>query len=163
MKNRWRFNFCLLIHAITFLCWYVSHSMGYDAINLLLEYDITFISLIILFLYIVSSIWIDIHLLVGSHRDVCDWPIFVSENLVTIGMLGTLIGLMIALGSLFGLNLTDAHEAAIGIQKMAVGVSVAMTTTLVGIICSLFLNIQLLLWNKTLTIVENDFVASNIE
>jgi len=95
------------------------------------------------------------------HKESCDWPIFISENLITIGLLGTLIGLMISIGSLFGLDLSNATDAAKGIQQMSTGVSVAMITTLVGIFCTLLLKIQLLLWDKTMMAVENAFFTTS--
>lgn len=161
MKNRWRFNLWLLLQCVIVICFYASYTRGYDVIQLLYQYDITFISFGILSLYVLSSLWIGIHTLFGMHREVCDWPVFISENLVTLGMLGTLIGLMVAIGSLFGLDLTNAADAAIGIQKMSTGVSIAMVTTLVGIISSLLLKIQLMLWDKTLTAVEHAFFTSD--
>ena len=161
MKNRWRFNLWLLLQCIIVICFYAAYTRGHDVIQLLYQYDITFISFGILSLYVLSSLWIGIHTLFGMQREVCDWPIFISENLVTLGMLGTLIGLMVAIGSLFGLDLTNAADAAIGIQKMATGVSIAMVTTLVGIISSLLLKIQLMLWDKTLTAVEHAFFTSD--
>ena len=161
MKNRWRFNLWLFLQSVLVICFYAAYTRGHDVIQLLYQYDITFISFGILSLYAIASLWIGTHILFGMHRDVCDWPIFISENLITIGMLGTLIGLMVAIGSLFGLDLTNAADAAIGIQKMATGVSIAMITTLVGIISSLLLKIQLMLWDKTMTAVEHAFFTSD--
>lgn len=161
MKIRWRFNFWLLLQCMLILCGYVAMTQGYDVINYLMEHDISKISFFIIILYFISSLWIGCHILLGSHREFCDWPIFISENLITIGMLGTLIGLMVAIGSLFGLDLTNASDAAKGIQQMSTGVSIAMTTTLVGIIASLLLKIQLMFWDKTMTAVENAFFLSN--
>jgi hypothetical protein len=161
MKTRWRFNLWLLLQCVIVLCIYIAIEWGYNPILLLAEYDITKISFGIVCLYTIASFWIGGHMIFGMHKDACDWPIFISENLITVGMLGTLIGLMVAIGSLFGLNLTDAGDAAKGIQQMSTGVSIAMTTTLLGIVSTLLLKIQLLLWDKTMTDVENAFFTSN--
>ena len=161
MKTRWRFNLWLLLQCVIVLWAYIAAGWGYNPIQLLTEYDITKISFGIICLYITASFWIGGHMIFGMHKESCDWPIFISENLITVGMLGTLIGLMVAIGSLFGLNLTDAGDAAKGIQQMATGVSIAMTTTLVGIVSTLLLKVQLLLWDKTMTSVENAFFTSH--
>lgn len=89
-------------------------------------------------------------ILFGEERESADWIIFISENTITLGLMGTIIGLMIAVGSLFGLNLTEQADAAKGIQQMSSGVAVAMITTLTGVLTSFLLKIQLMLWIKTI-------------
>jgi hypothetical protein len=161
MKTRWRFNLWLLLQCVIVLWIYVAAAADYNIIHLLAQYDITKISFGIICLYMIGSFWIGGHMIFGTNRESCDWPIFISENLITIGLLGTLIGLMISIGSLFGLDLSNATDAAKGIQQMSTGVSVAMITTLVGIFCTLLLKIQLLLWDKTMMAVENAFFTTS--
>jgi hypothetical protein len=161
MKIRWRFNLWLLLQCTIVLWIYVTAGWGYDLFSFLVEYDMTRISFGIICLYVIATFWIGGHMIFGKHPESCDWPIFISENLITVGMLGTLIGLMVAIGSLFGLDLTNASDAAKGIQQMSTGVSIAMITTLVGVITSLLLKMQLLLWDKTMKAVEYAFFTSD--
>ena len=150
MNNRWRFNFWLLLQCLLGVSFYISTTQGFNPYTLLLTYDITFISLAIIGLYICASAVMGYLILFGEERESADWIIFISENTITLGLMGTIIGLMIAVGSLFGLNLTEQADAAKGIQQMSNGVAVAMITTLTGVLTSFLLKIQLMLWIKTI-------------
>jgi flagellar motor component MotA len=65
---------------------------------------------------------------------------FVSESLVGLGLLGTVVGLIYMVFDSLG------SEASSNIQKtiesLKLGLATALITTGVGLICSIFLNIQ---------------------
>lgn len=69
---------------------------------------------------------------------------YVADQLLTIGMIGTVLGFIAMLSSLFGTTtFTPAMIPAI-ISKMTSGMSVALYTTASGLICSLLLKTQLI-------------------
>jgi hypothetical protein len=70
---------------------------------------------------------------------------YASELLMAIGMMGTLIGFTIMLGpALAGLDPSNLVLAKAAIFKMAGGMSTAVLTTLVGLITSQLLKLQLI-------------------
>lgn len=72
----------------------------------------------------------------------CGW--FVSDVLLTIGMIGTVLGFILMLAGSFG-NLSPDDTAALKLMltNLSVGMSTALYTTLVGLIGSVLLKIQL--------------------
>lgn len=70
---------------------------------------------------------------------------YASELLMALGMMGTLIGFSIMLGpALAGLDPSNLVLAKAAIFKMAGGMSTAILTTLVGLITSQILKLQLI-------------------
>lgn len=70
---------------------------------------------------------------------------YASELLMAIGMMGTLIGFMIMLGpALAGLDPNNLVVAKDAIFKMASGMSTAVASTLVGLITSQLIKLQLI-------------------
>ncbi len=69
---------------------------------------------------------------------------FTASKLTTIGMIGTVIGFLMMLGLAFqDLNVEDVASVQTAIKFMALGMSTALVTTLVGLIGGLFLELQL--------------------
>lgn len=76
-----------------------------------------------------------------SQLDLC-W--FTASKLTTLGMIGTVIGFLMMLGLAFqDLNVEDIASVQSAIKFMALGMSTALVTTLVGLVCGLFLELQL--------------------
>ena len=109
--------------------------------------DQTKLSFVILFLWTVSTIaagvWhycvtaanVNYHIKIG-------W--FLSEAMLAVGMIGTVAGFLLMLGSTFAdINVSDTATLQRALSSMALGMSTALYTTLVGLICSLFLKSQL--------------------
>jgi len=69
---------------------------------------------------------------------------FVSDMLLTLGMIGTVLGfifmLYVSFNGLAALNIAAIQAA---LMKMSTGMSTALVTTASGLICSLFLKIQM--------------------
>lgn len=68
---------------------------------------------------------------------------FFSEKLMAIGMIGTLVGFMMMLGALVGIDVSDALAMKGAIIKMASGISTAVASTLVGLSCSQLAKLQM--------------------
>ena len=66
---------------------------------------------------------------------------FMSESLIRLGLIGTVIGFIIMLGSVYGLEEQDVNTLKDLLGSMGGGMQVALYTTLTGISCSLVLNL----------------------
>jgi biopolymer transport protein ExbB/TolQ len=61
-----------------------------------------------------------------------------------MGMIGTVIGFILMLGGSFeSLNVADTGSVKTALTDMALGMSTALYTTLVGLVCSQLLKVQL--------------------
>lgn len=70
---------------------------------------------------------------------------FTAETLMGLGMLGTLVGFLLMMGpALEGIDPQNTAAGKEAIIRMARGMSVAITTTLTGLSCSLLLKLQLI-------------------
>ena len=78
---------------------------------------------------------------------------FAAEALTGLGMLGTLIGFLIMLGSFDNLAaaIGNVESSRLVIGKLATGMGTALITTLVGLACSLLLKLQLVNVETTYT------------
>lgn len=69
---------------------------------------------------------------------------FISEILLSLGMIGTVAGFILMLGDTFGsIDTSDQNSLKDALSNMALGMSTALYTTLVGLILSQALKIQL--------------------
>ena len=69
---------------------------------------------------------------------------FIAESCLALGMVGTVTGFLLMLGTAFS-NIDVSNSASLqkALEFMAVGMSTALYTTLVGLICSLIIKVQL--------------------
>lgn len=80
---------------------------------------------------------------------------FGSEAMITLGMIGTVAGFLLMLNSAFAdLNVQDVQNMQSAIADMAVGMSTALSTTLVGLVCSVLTKAQMV-------ILENSWDADD--
>jgi len=69
---------------------------------------------------------------------------FVSDMLLTMGMIGTVIGFIYMLGTSFQeFDPSNTGSLKLVMSKMSTGMSTALYTTAAGLICSLLLKLQL--------------------
>ena len=69
---------------------------------------------------------------------------FIAESLLGLGMIGTVTGFLLMLGSAFeNIDVSNTETLQNALTQMALGMSTALYTTLIGLICSLILKIQL--------------------
>lgn len=80
----------------------------------------------------------------GSHQ--VGW--FVSGLVIKLGLLGTVIGFVLMLSSVSGLENLDITDIKQLMQQMTQGMGVAMNTTLVGLVSSMLLGMQYLLLDR---------------
>lgn len=80
----------------------------------------------------------------GSHQ--VGW--FTAGLVIKLGLLGTVVGFVLMLSSMSGLGELDISDIKELMQQMTQGMGVAMNTTMVGLIASMLLGIQLLLIDR---------------
>jgi hypothetical protein len=114
--------------------------------NALWSADQTKISFIILATWSIASIFL-LYKIFKPNANVNDellW--FTSESLVTLGLIGTVSGFLLMLYSAFSdIDVSNIDSLTASLDTMATGMSTALTTTLVGLISSLHLKVQLML------------------
>jgi len=135
---KWWLIFCLTILSGGISVYFNLHTNLYNS-------DQTKISFLILFVFTISSLWIGwkTKLTEMSKQDVSiGW--FISEACLALGMIGTVTGFLLMLSGAFAdIDLTNTSTIQSSLTKMALGMSTALYTTLIGLICSLILKIQL--------------------
>lgn len=74
---------------------------------------------------------------------------YLSDQVMSIGMVGTLVGFIMVLGSAFAeVDPSDTEAMKAVIAAVATGMGVAILTTLVGLITSIFLKFQLVILER---------------
>ena len=67
---------------------------------------------------------------------------FVSDLCLSVGMIGTVVGFITMLGGFFSIDFADTSTLQNLIKELGSGMSVALYTTLTGLVCSALLKIQ---------------------
>lgn len=73
---------------------------------------------------------------------------FITGLLIKLGLLGTVIGFVLMLGSIATIESFDVSDVQNVLQKMTVGMGIALNTTLVGLAGSMLLGFQYLLLDR---------------
>ena len=138
---KWWLIFCLVVLGIGTCLYFDVHKSLYES-------DITRLSYLILIIFGCTSVWIgSLTYRVGILQDYnqkTDVGWFVSESCLALGMVGTVTGFLIMLGTAFAnVDVTNAVTLQKALSDMAVGMSTALWTTLVGLVCSLIIKVQL--------------------
>ena len=141
MFLRWWLLFCTSCAAL-----FTAYSFGF--IDALIAKDITRLSFVILGVFFSGSIfvgWLTYKRSRGKSVEAgtnIGW--FITELLLALGMIGTVIGFILMLGGSFeSLNIADTGSVKTALTDMAIGMSTALYTTLVGMVCSQILKVQL--------------------
>ena len=138
---KWWLIFCLSIVA-----GYVAHIFGWTWE--IYTKDTTKISVLIIGLYVIGSLFVgklsydnSKNKPISERLDVA-W--FLSESMLSLGMIGTVAGFIFMLGDSFAnIDATNPETLKAALTSMALGMSTALYTTLVGLVCSQTLKIQL--------------------
>lgn len=77
-----------------------------------------------------------------------DFGSFASDSLMKLGLLGTIIGFIIMLAPIAGLDPGNAAAMKTSMRSMTEGMAIAMYTTLVGLVGSLLVKLQYMLVEK---------------
>ena len=138
---KWWLIFCLILLGMCTCVYFNIHKELFAA-------DVTRLSFLIISIFIFTSIWIGIKTYrVGIQQDYnqkSDVGWFVSESCLALGMVGTVTGFLIMLGTAFAnVDVTNATTLQQALSDMATGMSTALWTTLVGLVCSLIIKVQL--------------------
>lgn len=81
----------------------------------------------------------------GSHQ--VGW--FITGLMVKLGLLGTVVGFILMLGTVEGLATVDLNDIKNLMQQMTEGMGIAMNTTLVGLVASVVLGMQYLFLDRS--------------
>jgi len=115
------------------------------------EADFTKLSFLIYALFIVFSVKCGFNT-AKTREDHTGW--FVSDMLVKLGLIGTLIGLIyVFTTSLGSVDVSQPQTMKAAISSMMTGMGTALYTTIIGLTCSLVLQLQLHNLEKA---IEND-------
>lgn len=111
------------------------------------EVDVTRISFVIVAIWLVTTLFVakyHFHSLHSARSRFMPVGWFLAETCLALGMIGTVAGFLIMLLSAFGnmdIGNTESMQAAL--SSMALGMGTALYTTLVGLVSSMFIKIQL--------------------
>ena len=138
---KWWLIFCLTILGLCTCVYFNVHKDLYAA-------DVTRLSFLIISIFICTSVWIGTKTYkVGIQQDYdqkSDVGWFISESCLALGMVGTVTGFLIMLGTAFeNVDVTNSATLQQALSDMATGMSTALWTTLVGLVSSLIIKVQL--------------------
>ena len=135
---RWWLIFCLSVLAGGIAVYFGLHQDLYNG-------DQTKISFLILAVFGCTSVWVGWCTNKSEYQfQNIDVGWFISEACLALGMIGTVTGFLLMLSGAFAdIDLANTATIQTALSKMALGMSTALYTTLVGLICSLTLKIQL--------------------
>jgi hypothetical protein len=137
----------LLYLNLVVLTFFAINYWWFDMLEFVVETDVTGISLFIVAMYFAATTVLGLALLENDfgrwsslmHRHVIHFP----EYFVSLGLIGTLIGLIIVFVTGFAsVDLTAIATAKESIRIISIGMGSAMITTLTGLVASLLLTIQ---------------------
>jgi len=138
---KWWLIFCLTLLGLCICVYFNIHKDLYVA-------DVTRLSFLIISIFMCTSVWIGTKTYkVGIQQDYdqkSDVGWFISESCLALGMVGTVTGFLIMLGTAFeNVDVTNAATLQQALSDMAIGMSTALWTTLVGLVSSLIIKVQL--------------------
>ena len=125
---------------------YITHSMGW--LVPVYTNDLTYITFLITVVTMLTTLSLGYKFKVPDDLDVdIEW--FVSDVVLTLGMLGTIIGFMIMLrGTFSSIEFNDANSIRLALSSMSQGLFTALNTTLIGLVSSIILKVQLILYEN---------------
>ena len=142
---RWWFLFCTQFALAT-----VAYHFGF--FHHLYREDTTRIGFFILGILLLTTLWVGkkVYSLKknweGPDKAVDEFSSgwFIAESCLVLGLIGTVTGFILMLGTAFTeLDVTNITSVQGALVKMSLGMSTALYTTLVGLISSLAIKIQL--------------------
>jgi hypothetical protein len=122
----------------------------YSLFDFVYEKDVSRITFLISFIFILTTIKIGIEswrqqFTDKNHRNI-DILWFSSDVLMSIGMVGTLIGFLLVLTTTFtNIDTTSASAMKAVIGTLASGMGIALMTTLAGLVSSIVIKFQLVM------------------
>ena len=125
---------------------YITHSMGW--LVPVYTNDLTYITFLITVVTMLTTLSLGYKFKVPDSDNVdVEW--FVSDVVLTLGMLGTIIGFMIMLrGTFSSIEFNDANSIRLALSSMSQGLFTALNTTLIGLVSSIILKVQLVVYEN---------------
>ena len=109
----------------------------------ILSMDTTFITTLILSVFVLAHFTIP-YMTTNWSSKLEDEMWFVAEALVSVGMIGTVVGFTMLFGEAFiTVDTSDPVSMSNVISDIAMGMGTALITTLAGLVCSLTLKAEL--------------------
>ena len=106
--------------------------------------DVTMLTYFITILFVTTSCSIGYKNLVQSKSYDIEW--FISDIVLTLGMIGTIVGFILMLSGTFDtLQIANVESVRLLIASMSKGLYTALNTTLAGVISSALLKTQLVI------------------
>lgn len=108
--------------------------------------DPTRISFVILGIFVLASLATGYQSYTKTDPWIMDKLWFTQSALVSMGLIGTVVGFLLMLGNTFSeLDLSNPNNAQTAIKSIGLGMSTSLLTTLFGMSTSLLLQIQLMI------------------
>ncbi len=130
MLTRYSIFNTITAFAILYAIWF------HDAIGFLWTYDQTRFSFVITGIYILITLYIGV---MGVNVNV-NLVHFVSNRLTSIGLIGTVVGMMILMHTVGGSHLTNVADV---VAQLFLGMSTVLITTAFGMLFSLLSDFQM--------------------
>lgn len=139
---RWWLIYCLSIVSLI-----VSYYLGF--VDELLNKDITYLSLVIIGIYLISSLYTGYTSYKKdkgrSTKRGLQIGYYICDLLPILGLIGTVIGFIFMFGDTFiAIDISNTQTVKDALITIAVGISTALYTTLVGMIFSEVIRLQLM-------------------
>lgn len=111
----------------------------------ILDNDFTYLSFVNLTILVVTSLWIGLRVLQNLRYGTnLQW--FLADSVLSLGMVGTLFGFLLVLYSTFdGIDVSDTESMKQAIESLANGMGTALLTSLVGLVSSIVIKLQLVI------------------
>ena len=128
---------------------YIAHTMGW--LVPLYTNDLTYITFVITTLAVLTTLSLGYKFKLPTRAAAVsvnvEW--FVSDVVLTLGMLGTIIGFMIMLqGTFSSIEFNDTNSIRLALSSMSKGLFTALNTTLIGLVSSIVLKVQLIVYGN---------------
>ena len=119
-----------------------------EIFSLIISSDLTYISIGVIVIYILTSLSIGFKTFLRCHEDTyvsikLEW--FIRSELAALGLIGTIIGLMFVLGPTFaGINPQASDTITNALSTISLGVGTALWTTITALTGAVLLGVQLM-------------------
>ena len=122
----------------------ISVAWYFEFFLFLFNHDFTRLGFLTLFIFLLNSISIGYKIYSEKESFGTEW--FWSDSVISIGMIGTVIGFIYMLFAVFSnIDLTDSIKMMASLGEMAEGMSTALLTTLMGLVSSMLIKLQLII------------------
>tara|TARA_B100000408_G_C10221979_1_gene191465 strand:- start:149 stop:616 length:468 start_codon:yes stop_codon:yes gene_type:complete len=138
---KWWLIICITLIGVLMAVYFDMHEHLYNS-------DQTKISILILFIFVCSTVWIGnktYSVAVNHEYESSEVGWFIAETCLALGMVGTITGFLLMLSTTFSnIDVSDVATLQRALADMALGMSTALYTTLIGLISSILIKIQLI-------------------